>query len=275
LPHNIPTGEVRTATIVGRAKVGAQTVSVPANQHEPLRAIFPNALSLPTQLEDTIAVGVGPAFPPFFDLSLANPQVYFPQLIGASSVDININRTNNAFKEAVSVVVEGLPAGITAEIAPVADGLKAQRMTLKGPTSLAEGEFPLRIVGTGKFQEQTRTVVLDKLRLRITKPLVVSVAMLGPILVGGQQQAEVRLQRFGDEPQNVRLQVNDGPSGLSAPIFVTVPSDSNQVKIPFAADATAAPGKFKNLVVVASTTIKGQNITVHSEPAAVEIQPQK
>ena len=77
----------------------------------------------------------------------------------------------------------------------------------------------MRIVGTGKFQEQTRTVVLDNLKLRITKPLVVSVAMSGPIVAGGQQQAEVQLQRFGDEPQPVRLQVSDGPAGLCGTNF--------------------------------------------------------
>ena len=78
LPADIPAGEIRHATIVGKAKVGEQTVTVPANQREPLMAMFPNALSLPTQLENTIAVGVGPPFPPFFDLSVASPQLYFP-----------------------------------------------------------------------------------------------------------------------------------------------------------------------------------------------------
>jgi hypothetical protein len=132
LPAGIAAGEVRNATIIGKAKVGEQTVAVPANQHEPLRAIFPNAFSLPTQLENTIAVGVGPAFPPFYDLSLASSQLYFPQLVGTSNFEVNISRTNDAFKDAVSLIVEGLPPGITAEIAPVGDGLKALRVTLKG-----------------------------------------------------------------------------------------------------------------------------------------------
>ena len=78
LPASIPAGEIRHATIVGKAKVGEQTVTVPANQREPLLAMFPNALSLPTQLENTIAVGVGPPFPPFFDLSAGKPAALFP-----------------------------------------------------------------------------------------------------------------------------------------------------------------------------------------------------
>ena len=116
-------------------------------------------------------------------------------------------------------------------------------------------------------------MVLDKLKLRVTKPLVVSVAMAGPIVAGGQQQAEVQLQRFGDDPQPVRLQVSDGPAGLAAPIFVIVPNDANQAKIPITAAASAKPGKFDNLIVVATTVVKGQNVTVQSKPASVEIQP--
>jgi hypothetical protein len=118
-------------------------------------------------------------------------------------------------------------------------------------------------------------VILDSLKLRITKPLVVSVAMTGPIVAGGGQQAEVQLQRFGADPQPVRVHVSDGPEGLAAPIFVTIPSDANQAKIPFTAAATAKPGKFENLIVVASTTVTGQNVTVQSKPAPVEIQPPK
>jgi hypothetical protein len=166
-----------------------------------------------------------------------------------------------------------LPAGITAKVEPVGDGLKAFRVSLAGPADTAEGEFPIRIVGTGTFQEQTRRVVLDKLTLRVTKPLVVSLAMTGPVVAGGQQQAEVKLQRFGDDPQPVRLQVSDGPEGLAAPIIFTIAKDADQANIPITAAASASPGKFDSLVVVATTVVKGQNVTVHSKPASVEIQP--
>jgi hypothetical protein len=273
LPESIAAGELRQATIIGTAKVGEESVAVPADQREPLRAVFPNALTLPADLATKIAVGIGPAFPPFFGLGLADNNVYFPQIVGASTFDINIKRLNEAFKEPVALVVEGLPAGITAEVAPVGDGLAASRVSLKGPTDLAESRLPIRIVGTGKFQEQTRTVVLQDVTLHVTRPLVVSVAMAGPIAPGGGQQAEVRVQRFGDDPQPVRLQVGDGPAGLSAPIFVTIPGDANQAKIPLSAGADAPPGQFSNLTVVASTTVKGQNVVVHSPPATVTIQP--
>ncbi len=275
LPPGIPAGTCRAAAIVGKAKVGNQTVIVPADERESLRAVFPNAIALPAQLKESIAVGVGPPFPSFFDLSVASPQLYFPQLVGVSNFDVNINRTNAAFKDAVSLTVEGLPKGITAEIAPTKDGEKAIHATLKGPKDSPEGEFPVRIVGIGKFQEQTRRVVLENLKLRITKPLVVSVAMSGPIKTGSEQEAEVQLRRFGPNPQPVRIHVSDGPEGLAAPIFINIPANENHAKIRFRATASAKPGKFENLVVVASTTVAGQNIVVQSPPTPVEIQPSK
>jgi hypothetical protein len=272
MPANIPAGTIRDVTIVGKAKVGEQTVTVPVNQRKPLQAVFPNAISLPTQLEDTVPVAVGPPFPPFFELELTDSNLYFPQLVGASTFDVNVKRINEAFKDAVSIVVEGLPAGITAKVAPIGDGSKAVRVSLTGPTNLSNGEFPIRIVGTGTFQEQSRKVILDNLKLHTTKPLVVSVAMAGGIVAGGEQEAEVKLQRFGDNPQPVRLQVSEGPEGLAVPISILVPKSENLARIPIIAAASAKPGKFDNLIVVATTVVKGQNITVRSKPAPIEIQ---
>jgi hypothetical protein len=273
LPESIRQGELRHAKLVGKAKVGDEIVSVSANQRELLRTVFPNVTSLPTELENSIAIGIGPPFPPFFELSLTNTTLYFPQLVGAASFDIHIGRKNDAFKDPISLKVEGLPSGVTAEVAPVEDGSKALRVSLKGPADLSEQDVPLRIAGAGKFQEQTQSVVLENIRLRVTKPLVASITLPAPIVAGGQQEATIHLQRFGDTPQPVQLHVSKAPAGLLAPISITVPTEANEVKIPLAAAATATPGKYDNLIVTASTTVEGQSVTVESEPATVEIRP--
>ena len=272
LPSSVPQGEIRMAKIVGKAKVGKQTFTVAANQREPLLAMFPNALSLPTPLEETVAVGVGPPFAPFFDLMVAGNEAYFPQLVGMSTFDIEIKRINKAFKGDVALAVDGLPEGVTAEISKVDDGSKAYRVTLKGPAEIGEGTFPIRIVGIAKFQEQTKTVTLENVTLRITKPLVVSLNLPGPIPVGGTIEAEILLRRFGAEPGPVRVQVHDGPAGLLAPISVLIPANSSQAKLPLNATAAAVPGKYDNLIVVASTTVLSQIIRVESTAVSVEIQ---
>jgi hypothetical protein len=274
LPDTLEQGDFCLVTLVGKAKVGEQTFQVVANQRESLVSMFPNTLSLPTILEETVAIGAGPPFTPFFDLAISSAPLYLPQLIGTSTFDIEIKRTHAAFKDAIAFHVEGLPEGITAKVSPVEDGLKAYRVTLEGPPDHEEGAFPLKIVGIGKFQEQTRTVTLENLTLRIVKPLVVTLVMAGPIHVGGQQEAEIRLQRFNaKEPQPVRLQVSAGPAGIFVPISVVIPGDAQQAKLQLTAAAAATTGKFDNLTVVATTTVEGQNITVQSEPTRIEIQP--
>lgn len=272
LPAALRAGDFRMARIVGAAKSGEKVALATANQRAAVSALFPNAASLPSALEYFVAVGVGPPFPPFFELSLAEGPIYFPQLLGDSAFDVNVSRKHGEFKDVVSVVLEGLPEGITSEIAPANDGKDAIRVRLKGPVDLPEGDHTIRIVGTAKFQDQTQKVTLDKVSLVVTKPLVVSITLPAPITAGGEQAAAVHLRRFGDEPQPVRVQVNDGPAGISAPIFVTIPSDASDATIPLKAAADAPIGKYDNLVVVASTRVKGQDVTVHSQPAHVEIQ---
>lgn len=272
VPPTIATGEFRLVRILGKAKVGDRTVTVAANEREVLRAQFPNTPSLPAELEDTIAFGVGPPFPPFYGLTAA-PEVYFPQIVGAASFEVNITRMNAAFKDAVALSVEGLPKEITAKIEPVGDGSAAVRVALTGPADCAEGEHALRVIGMATFQDQTRRVVLDNIKLAVTKPLVVSASLEGPVPVGGEQQAIVKLQRFGNNPQPIRLQVSDGPPGIVAPVFVTVPAESGAAKVPISTLRDAAPGKFENFVLVATTQVNGQNVSVRSKPAAIEIQP--
>jgi hypothetical protein len=272
LPADIAAGELRHVKIVGKAKIGDETVAVPANQRGPLLTMFPNTQTLPTILESTVAIGVGPPSPPYFDLAVASNEIFFPQLVGACSFEVAINRTNVAFIDAVALTVEGLPPGVTAEVAPVQDGQKAMLVSLKGPVDLSAGsEFPVRIVGTGKFQEQIRVVALEQLTLRVVKPLVVSVAVAGPILVGGVQQAEIRVQRFGNEPHAVRVHFTDGPAGLAAPIAITIPSDANAATVPLHAAVDAAPGTFNTLIAEASTSVQGQEVSVRSKPASVDI----
>ena len=101
---------------------------------------------------------------------------------------------------------------------------------------------------------------------------MVSLNLPGPIPVGGTIEAEILLRRFGAEPGPVRVQVSDGPAGLLAPIFASIPADSNQAKIPLNATSAAVPGKYDNLTVVASTTVLSQIISVQSAPVSVEIQ---
>jgi hypothetical protein len=272
VPAGLRSGELRQVRIKGRPVDRDDVPAAYANQRGPLSALFPNVPSLPTLLENAIAVGIGPPFPPFFELSVAEQPVYFPQLVGESTFDVAIARKAGEFRDAVSLTIAGLPEGVTAEVTPVDDGQAALRVQLKGPADLPEGAHTIQIAGAGKFQEQAQTFSLANIPLQVTKPLVVSISLPAPIPAGGEQPATIRVRRFGSEPQPVRVQVDDGPAGVSAPIFVTIPADASEATMPLRAVADAASGAFDNLVIAASTTVAGQAIEVRSLPAHLEIQ---
>ncbi|MFO0792328.1 MAG: hypothetical protein U0805_22950 [Pirellulales bacterium] len=52
-----------------------------------------------------------------------------------------------------------------------------------------------------------------------------------------------------------------------------MPAESGAAKVPISTLRDAAPGKFENFVLVATTQVNGQNVSVRSKPAAIEIQP--
>ncbi|RIK72996.1 MAG: hypothetical protein DCC67_18450 [Planctomycetota bacterium] len=271
VPEQLPVGALQSMSIVGKALAGDSARVVRAVQEQPLNAMFPNAPYLPWQLRDEIAVAIGPPFPPFFELSLASDTVYFPQLVGSSAFDVNISRKNEAFKDPVSLAVEGLPVGITAEVTAIDDGSKAMRVSLQGPPDMAEGDYAIRLIGRGTFQDQKQSAALDGVKLRVVKPLMVAIAAPPAIVTGTQQQAEVSIQRFAADAQPVQLRFIDGPAGLSAPIALTIPSTESRAVFYLSAAPDAPLGKFDNLAVEASTVVNGQPITVEAR-AAVEIQ---
>jgi len=273
LPTDLSSGERHMATIVGRAADKEHAIAVAADYRDLLAGAFPNAIGLPESLRKSTAVTIGPPFPPFFELAVAGNRAHFPQLVGAAGFAVDVARLNEEFKETINLSVEGLPAEITADIQPVEDGQKQYHVALAGPPDLELSTIPLRIIGTATFKHQKKTVTLEDVQLRITKPLVVSVELAGPVVVGGTLTATLRVVRFGESPAPVEVRFREGPAGLSAPIVTTIPSDTDQIDVVLAAGPNTVPGNYDSLIAVASTMVSEENIVVDSGPVAVEVQP--
>jgi hypothetical protein len=237
-----------------------------------LHKALPNCLHPPQSLDGWIAVGIGPEFPPFFQLSLEAQPIYFPQWIGTAQFKVKVERLSGEFKDPVALVVEGLPEGITAEVK--ADGgepAPAYVVTLKGPESPPEAMHAARIVGMGTFKHQTKRVVLEAVPIQIVKPLLVAVETAGPIAPGGKQSAKVRVTRFGDEKNPVVITWKDGPAGIVAPIRLDIAGDQAEAAFELAASADTPRGSFTSLVAVATTNVKGQNLVVESPAATLVV----
>jgi len=271
LPTSLAQGRLLTLRIVGKATVGGAEFVATARTIEAVHKVLPRAPYPPPTLEGLVAVGIGPEFPSFFDLAVDQLGVFFPLRLGASSCRVKIKRLNAEFKDPITVAVEGLPEGISAEAKPVEKGEAEYEVVLTGPKSFPEGVHHLRITGTGTFQNQPKTVVLENVPLHVVQPLVVRLFPAGPIAIGHRQTVKLRVLRFGEERHPVTIQWKEMPSGLSAPGDLIIPPDKDEVDVELTAASDASVGIFDNLVVTAMTQFQGDTIAVESSPARLRI----
>jgi hypothetical protein len=256
--------------VVGKAKIGEREFRTVADVTGALRKQFGGMVSFPSEITETLAVGVGPVFPEFFKLSLQPGVVLFPQLVGTNTFQVKAEKLNK-FDDAIALKVEGFPEGVTAEVQPIAKGKAEAAVTLKGPETIAAGEHRFKIVGSATFQNQPKSVTLADVVLKVGKPLAVQATAAGPIAPGGKQKVKVNVTRFGDHKAPVALAWKNLPKGVTAPSD-DVPEGKSEVEIELVAAADAAVAKAENVQVVAVTKMKDQDIVVDSGPFVVEVK---
>ena len=191
-PVRIQPGSLQMVQVVGRAKVNEQDFMARAETLTALRATIPQTPHVPVALGGNLVVGVGPVYPDFFSLSLADPSAFFPVGIGSSRFKILVNRTNEGFTAPIELGVHDLPEGFTAKVEPVEEGKTEYLVTLTGPAETAEAKHPIRITGKGTHENQTKEMSVDNAFLEIVRPLVVRLSPQGTIPPGGQQKMLVK-----------------------------------------------------------------------------------
>ena len=127
-----------------------------------------------------------------------------------------------------------------------------------------------RVIGTATYQNQPKRVILDKIVLRVVKPVQVAITPVGALVVGGKQSIKVQLTRYGDAKGPVVVRFKQLPLGVTGPADVTIAEGKNEGTIELAAAADALPGKTL-LAATATASVKDRAVTVDSEPMALEI----
>ncbi|HEV3136689.1 MAG TPA: LamG domain-containing protein, partial [Pirellulales bacterium] len=140
----------------------------------------------PAVLDGTLALGVGPVFPPFFQLAAGSPVVPLIQPSAPGTLKVQLTRTGG-FDDKVNLVAEGLPAGVTAKAAAIEKGKAEVDLEFTSPQAIAPGKHPFRLVGTATFQNQPGRIVLDQVALD-GPPIAIAFAAAGPLAVGGKQK---------------------------------------------------------------------------------------
>lgn len=272
LPEGVTAGQLLSARIVGRAKIGERDATAVASTVAGLKKVMADVPYPAPSLDGLLAAGVGPVYPPFFEISVDAGRVEFPELVGSTQFKVKLKRLDGNFKAPINVAIENLPEGIAAEVKPVGKGEAEYDVTLKGPEKLPEALPPLRIVGTGEHNNQTKRAVLAEVPLAVVKPLAVSVAAAGPIAPGGQQKIKITATRKTDEKTPIALVWRKRPAGIDAPAELAIAPDASEVEVMLTATADAPEGSFADLIIAATATIKGQQITVESPAATLEVK---
>lgn len=272
LPAGLAAGQLASARIVGRAKIGEVEFKTSASTATGLKKIMADAPYPAPSLDGLLAAGIGPVYPSFFEIGVDGGRVAYPDLVGAANFKVQLKRLDGAFKAPISVAIENLPAGVTAEVKPVGNGEAEYAVTLKGPEKLPDALPPLRIVGTGEHNNQTKRAVLAEVPLAVVKPLAISVAPAGPIAPGGQQKLKITATRMSDEKTPITLAWRKRPTGIDAPAETTIGPEASEIEIVLTAAADAPLGSFAELIVAATTKVKGQDVTVENPVATLEVK---
>ena len=274
-PDQLEPGTLQFVHIVGVATIDEQEYRAIAKTRDGLRAELPRVLYPPASMYSDVAIGVGPVFAPFFELSVEDGQAYFPLHVGNSDTKLLVKRLNDGFKSPINLALEGLPEGFEATAEPVAEGAAESIIKITGPADSPAMPRHFRVTGTATFQNQTKQFVLDEIPIEVTEPLVVFLTAEGALMQGGQQQLKVRVKRFGPEPHPVTIAWAGGPPNILLPFQVVIPADQTELVIPVAATAEAAAGQTEPLLARATTQFGEGDLTVDCAPLPLTIEEKK
>ena len=223
LGPSLAAGQLAMVRIIGQAKIGETEFRTAANTLLAMRTSLSGLPFPPAGLDGTLTLGVGPVFPPFFQLASATPLVPLVQPNAAGSFKVQLTRSNG-FDDKVSLAAAGLPAGVTAKPATIEKGKAEGVLELTSTQAIPPGKHTIQLVGTATFQNQPQKIVLDQVALQ-GPPVAVAFAPAGPLPVGGKQKGALS---FAGELQPVAPSAvyqsgvtrgAEGPRGPALPGF--------------------------------------------------------
>ncbi len=166
LPESSQPGALYLLKIKGVGKLKDQELVATANSLAAWRKASP-ALAYPNpEFVETVAVGVGPVFPKFFELSVAKKEVEVAADAKEAKLKVTLKRLEK-FDDTVTVSLAGLPQGFAAKPAPIAKGKTDAELTLTLPKERSPGVHKLTLTGQGTYLNQPQTIVLADVVLKI------------------------------------------------------------------------------------------------------------
>ena len=269
VPASLKPSYWRVFQVVGKAKIKDRTYVARAHTVEVLRKQFAELSFPPAVLDGQIGLGIGPPFPDFFKLTVEGGPVRFPQLVGTATLKVKAERLNK-FADPINLAVENLPAGITAEVKPIAKGKNDIAITLRGPTMLAEGKYRFRIVGTASFQNQPKRVAIDNIALDVVPPIAITTEAC-QLAQGATHPLKLSLVRYASDKSEVKLSWGNLPVGVRISGAEVIPADANELVVKVETSPAAPVGRYNQIRLVAQSTVQGRQVSVENNDVSIEV----
>ncbi len=125
--------------------------SVTASNVAARRAQNPQMIFPPQWSDGLVFAAIGDESPPFYSVAMSNPTFAFDRESGEARSTLSLERTNDEYDEAITVLVENLPAGFAFETNAEDDDYE---IVVTGPQNAPEANHTLQIISYGEFNGQ-------------------------------------------------------------------------------------------------------------------------
>ncbi|MFO1092360.1 MAG: PPC domain-containing protein [Planctomycetaceae bacterium] len=253
--------------VVGKATVNGAEVQRVAAVETALRGVWSNALQIPGELTESVALSVGPAAK--LKLRTEPAEIVFGKGL-AAKVKVIAERGEGldaAIALAVNPEKGGLPANVTADVKPIAAGTNEIEITFTGAENAPLGPFTVVLTGSHAKDNVTTTASAPGIGLRLEAPFVLQPTVANAKLTrGGATIVKVAVQRNPAFAGEIKLTFDKLPTGVTAPETV-LPADKSEVEIALMAAADAAVGAANTIVVNGAAVANAKQTGTAGVPA--------
>lgn len=265
-------GKIALAKIVGTAKIGEAEVKSLASVSPALTTSLAGLPWPPQNLTESFAVGVSPKMP--ISLQVEPAEIVFGKDLSAT-VKLKVERQEK-FDEAITIAVtpaaNGLPAGITAAVKPIAKGTNEIEIVFAANAQAPLGEFTAVLTGAINQNNVNTTQPTPGITLRLRSPFEAVVKLdADKIARGGTLKGKVTLDRNPAFKGPVTLTLQNLPNGVTA-AAATVAEGQVEAEIVLTIAADAAQGAVNTINVKADAMNGAAKLTGTSPNIALTVE---
>jgi hypothetical protein len=158
VPPGASPGALHALRLVGSATIDGREYRAAVQTSPTLRARMPQLAFPPGWLDGLLVASVTGESPPLVSLASSASPIVFSRAQAQAQFNVKLERKNDAFKDPVTMWVQGLPAGFAAAVKPDKD---LYQVTITGPKNAASGKHAVKLSAYGELKGAGQIVSTD------------------------------------------------------------------------------------------------------------------